>query len=1096
MKIKTLLFSALALASAGLTAQAASVEVAMNNVSRTMTLTPKGSEDPIDVGTPASYVYTFEAAPGDYILTAYASNGTTVNGSMEITVEDSAETQQFKVLTCTAYANNKGWTAGSDYTFEVKVNTREGVTIVQTPGQSTTSGRLTFLALNGCSYSASFIPSEAHQAEGYVTLYRQGTLTANVNVYGSIPLSAPLSVTVPAAADFSLGIKFVHFADFTPVEPVSVTTDGGNKVYAYTLAQGQVYNYRTWMEGKLTQGGYFTMSADEAKRPQMAFSMADYEAYDPAQINHDVQSNQGYETGDIFVNINPQNFLQMNLGDTFKAHAMRTWELTDNSTNNYFIEPDFHYTVIDTDGKPCDSVIQVTQKPGSPWADIEAVGQGTVIVLVTYDAIGLNYYGSNGSKTPYMGGEFWGAIWPENTAAYVVSVGEGTSAVVPNMVVNEKYNSAGDDGKPLLKMAGKNVDNEFDVFYYLDDEEGFSYTFTPENVAEVTIAYPVIGQRAATYTGFGTEGVVKNADGSYTVLLKKGRQIVRLTDAAGKSVYQVMKALPCHREISNATRPGSQIFQPGDKIKIQYSGLFHPANKLAGIYNMSAYVTYNGIPNGSSLILGSGQYTFGSAASAQAVTVDVPADTEDSAISMTDGVIQVNGYGDPIGNHRTISAESGRSPNFTAIAHKTYFGALPAIEIPLSPVANFTIKVNCNVEDATIIVSKEGVALEPVDGVYTGTYGTYTVMAKKEGYKNFNHNFTIGDDAEGEQIFDVVMALIPENGWDGTTVREPAKSAEGAYQITSGYELAWFAAESNNTASDVCSASAILLNDIDLCGFDWTPIGGTSASTAFQGTFDGTGYTVTGLYINSTANYKGLFGYLYDATVKGLTVDGMVNGGQYVGGIAARLDGTTTVDRCVNHAAVSTNNKTCAGGITGYANKATVTISNCYNTGTVTASGQAAGICGGYSNARIENVYNIGEINCSNSNAGAVAGGTSAKTNISNAFCIKQYGQTANQTLVSVDLMASGEVAYKLGEAFGQAIGTDAYPVLGGVKVYYDETTGEYTNEMSGVEDITTEAVAQPAAYYNAQGVRFDRPQPGFNIVVYTDGTTSKLYVR
>lgn len=1096
MRIKTLLFSALALASAGLTANAASVEVTMNNVSRTMTLTPKGSEEAVDAGTPASNVYTFEAAPGVYILTAYASNGTTVNGTMEITVEDSAETQQFKVITCTAYASNKGWTAGSDYTFEVTVSTRQGKTIAQTPGQSTTSGRLTFLALNGCSYSAAFIPNEAHQAEGYVTLYRQGSLTNNANVNGTIPMSAPLSVTVPATAEFSLGMKFVHFADFTPVEPVSVTTDGGNKVYAYTLAQGQVYNYRTSMEGKLTQGGYFTMSADETKRPELSFTAADYEAYDPAQINHDAQSNGGYETGDIFVNINPQNFLQMNPGETFKAHAMRTWELTDNSTNNYFIEPDFHYTVIGTDGKPSDSVIRVTQKPGSAWADIEAIGQGTVIVLVTYDAIGLNYYGSNGSKSSYMGGEFWGAIWPENTAAYVVSVGEGTSAVVPNMVVNEKYNSAGEDGKPLLKMAGKNVDSECDVFYYLDDEEGFSYTFTPENAAEVTIAYPVIGERAATYNGFGTEGVTKNADGSYTVLLKKGRQIVRLTDASGKSVYQVMKALPCHREITNASRAGSQIFQPGDKIKIQYSGLFHPANKLAGIYNMSAFVTYNGIPNGSSVTLGSGQYTFGSAASAQAVTIEVPADTEDPAISMTDGVIQVKGFGDPIGNHRYIDPVAGRSPNFTAQAHETYFGALPAVEIPLSPVANFTIKIDCNVEDAAITVTKDGVALEPADGVYTGTYGTYTVQAKKDGYKIFNRNFTIGDDAEGEQTFDVVMELIPENGWDGTTMKEPAKSADGAYQITTGYELAWFAAEANNDDSDVYEASAILLNDIDLCGFDWTPIGRTSTSTAFSGTFDGAGHTVTGLYINSTVNYKGLFGYLNNATIKGLTVEGMVKGGQYVGGIAARLDGTTTVDRCVNRADVATNNKAYAGGITSYANKATVTISNCYNTGSVTASGQAAGICGGYSNARIENVYNVGDINCTNSNTGAVAGGTSAKTNISNAFCIRQYGQTAGQTLVTADQMASGEVAYKLGEAFGQEIGTDPYPVLGGVKVYYDEATGEYTNKSTGVEDIATDAGAQPAAYYNAQGVRFDRPQPGFNIVVYTDGTTSKLYVR
>lgn len=102
---------------------------------------------------------------------------------------------------------------------------------------------------------------------------------------------------------------------------------------------------------------------------------------------------------------------------------------------------------------------------------------------------------------------------------------------------------------------------------------------------------------------------------------------------------------------------------------------------------MSAYVTYNGIPNGTSLTLGKGQYTFGSSASAQAVTVTIPADHDVSAqptFDLTEGVIQVNGYGDPIGNHRFINPETGRDANFKAQAHKTYFGVIPDIRIPVS----------------------------------------------------------------------------------------------------------------------------------------------------------------------------------------------------------------------------------------------------------------------------------------------------------------------------------------------------------------------------------------------------------------------------
>lgn len=684
MKAKSFLLTLLAMTGGCACLNAATVKVTMNAVSKTMTLVSTTTNEPVDVGTPASLDYTLDLPADTYRMTAYATDGKTVNGTIDIDVTDEPD-QLFKIITCTVYATNKNsdgstWSAvNGDYTIDVKVNTRQGAEIPVTAGLSTTAGRNTFLAMSGNSYHLALIPSEAHQSEGYTTLYRSGTLTSNINISGAVPTGENYTVTVPDEAYFQLGMKFSHFVDFTPVEPIETVTEGGSKKLTYFLAQGQIYNYRTSLPGKVTQGGYFTMAADPAKRPALDFTEADYEG-EPAQINHDTSANKGYETGDIFVNINYRGHLEMQQGDLFKAHAMRTWELTDNAANNYFIEPDFHYTVLDTDGNPSDNVVTVTGKQGSAWAELKAVGNGTAIVLVTYDAINLNYY-SNTTKTPYMGGAFWGAVWPENTAVYVVTVGQGESAVKPNMLINENYN------KENLKSAGLNVDAEHDIFYYLDTEEGHPYTFYPEGVAEISIAYPTIGERTASYSGFTTDGVTKNDDGSYTLLLKHGRQIVKMTDADGKSAYQVLTAKMCHREIINTTNPESSVFQPGDKVKIQYSGLFHPANKIAGIYNMSAYVTYNDKPNGSSLILGSGQYTFGSAPSAQAVTINIPADidvTEQPSFDLTDGVIQVNGYGDPVGNHRAIDPVAGRSPNFTALAHKTYFGAIPDIHLKLT----------------------------------------------------------------------------------------------------------------------------------------------------------------------------------------------------------------------------------------------------------------------------------------------------------------------------------------------------------------------------------------------------------------------------
>ena len=665
--------------------QAAEVKVTMNTVSPTMTLVSKSTGTTVETGEAENRIYTFEAPAGAYTLTAYGTDGTTVSGSTEIEVTD--ENTEFKILTCTAYSStrkedNTNWTTeAGDYTMNVTVSNLDGDVVTQTPGKSVTEGRNTFLVQNGNTYYAEFIPSEAHAAEGYSTITRSSTVTYNEAISISFLKSCVVTVTVPEGTTVQLGNKKAHYVDFNLYEPESTEVTDGTKVVKYRLTENITVNYRIMKEGGLTYGGYFTVLGDPAKMPDLTFTEEMFAAHSPKTVNHDVNSNQGFETGDIFVNVNERGYKDMNVGDVFQAHGMRTWELTDNSTNNYFIEPDFHYTVLDTEGNPSTGVVTVSQKPGSAWADITAVGEGTAIVLVTYDAINLNIYDRNGDKKDYLGGAFWGAIWPENNAAYVITVGQGESAVKPEMVINEKYNTG------TLKNAGKYVDAECDVFYYLDSEEGYSYTFTAEGVADISIAYPEIGENAATYSGFGSEGTTDNGDGSYTVLLKEGRQIVRLTDAAGKSTYQVLTAKKCSRELTNLTDPESKIFRPGDQVKIQYSGLRHPANKLAGIYNMSAYVTYNGVPNGTSLILGKNQYTFGSAPSAQAVTLTIPADHDVSTeptFALTEGVIQVNGYGDPIGNHRLIDPVKGRNPNFRAVAHKTYFGAIPDVIIPVS----------------------------------------------------------------------------------------------------------------------------------------------------------------------------------------------------------------------------------------------------------------------------------------------------------------------------------------------------------------------------------------------------------------------------
>lgn len=1022
------------------TAWAMPVKVTMNATSTTMSLQKKGGKS-VGVGTPDNKVYAFDAEAGEYILTAYATNGTTENGTIEFTVAEGA-TNEFAVLTCTAYATNSGWTADNDYTVVANVASKYGDVRVQTIGNSITAGRKTFLALSGDSYNAELVPSAAHQAEGYMTLYKGGTLTANTNVNGAIAMGGDYTVTVPAEANVYIGIKMAHFAPFKEVEAKSIDTEGGNKVYTFRLADGQQYNFRTWKPGGLTQGGIFVYSTDATKRPTLAFTDADYTAKSPQFIDHDVKANGGYNVADIYLNINPQNHLKMQVGDKYDVTGFRTWQIVESTTNNYFLEPDYHYSVQSlTPGKSVSDIISMerTDTDTDQWSKFQAVGNGTVLVTVTYDAIALNQYSNTGAKSSFVGGEYWSAIWPENTGVFVVTVGEDAAGITPNFLVGNNHENVVSE-----KMAGNNVDADFDVFYYQKGTAGYAYTFKPEGVASVKVAYPTIGANAATYAGFGTEGVTDNGDGSYTVLLKNGRQIVALYDEAGKAQYQVLNAKEVEVTVENASRPGATDYMLGETVDVKFSTLFHPAHKLAGIHNFAATIDYNNVPEGTAVKATSNQYMFASTDAAQKVSITLPATgTPGVPVAVAGGAIKITNFGDPIGNHRNTSRTAGRFANFTAVQHTCYFGVLPELsfnvdikEIPLTfnGVAGMTI----------VLKTSNGSVITPnADGTYTlNSYGTYQYEAKADGYGILRSSLVVDND--DAKVIDVELPAINDNTWDGTTTKQPAL-VDGVYQIGTGYELAWLSANSNGK-------SAVLTADIDLAGFDFTPIGLTTAS-AFNGTFDGQGHSVKNLYVKRDATYAGLFGYINAATIQNLCVYGEVNGTASVAGIAGYVNGACTFQNVANYANVNaTTAASYVAGIAGQVRAATTKITNVLNAGTITGTNYVGGIYNYYTtaaNATVTNVLNVGEI--VGTQTGAIRGLTSATATtgkITNAYAPKAYFNDTKTTIVTASQLASGEIAYRLGEAWGQEIGVDAYPVLGGKKVLYDEETGQYYNEQ------------------------------------------------
>ena len=275
--------------------------------------------------------------------------------------------------------------------------------------------------------------------------------------------------------------------------------------------------------------------------------------------------------------------------------------------------------------------------------------------------------------------------------------------------------------------------------------------------------------------------------------------------------------------------------------------------------------------------------------------------------------------------------------------------------------------------------------------------------------------------------------------WDGSVAESFAGgsgTAEDPYLIANGAQLKRFAAIVNgtdgmtqNTAACGKLTADILLNDTE--GWEswnettapaknWTPIG--SYEKQFIGILDGDGHSVSGIYINSTTNYQGLVGYLGEGgTLQNLGVKASyIKGRNIVGGLCGMNSGTMT--NCYNTGSVKGN--MCVGGVCGW-NGGTVT--NCYNNGSVEGNGIVGGLCG-MNFGNVTNCYYQKDMAAGGINGSDAAGQAEAKT------------KTEFQ---------SGEVAWLLqgeqeGQVWGQTIGTEDYPVLGGLKVY--NNNGTYSN--------------------------------------------------
>lgn len=225
---------------------------------------------------------------------------------------------------------------------------------------------------------------------------------------------------------------------------------------------------------------------------------------------------------------------------------------------------------------------------------------------------------------------------------------------------------------------------------------------------------------------------------------------------------------------------------------------------------------------------------------------------------------------------------------------------------------------------------------------------------------------------------------------------------------------------------------------------EWTPIGyytGTwDCPAKFQGSFDGQGHTISGLYYNDKNSYDaGLFGYIggtqSEVSIQNVGVeDSYFKAGQFAGGILGRADENTDVKvENVSNASVAV--APAAGGIVGRIYGKDFDMTNAYNVGSAFGT-NAGGLVGEiYSDKStiINNSYSYGPFkDGAGALIGSVSGGPSPSVTNSYYLASEQVGDYGtnksaadfeNGTVLAA--LRAGEGGYVWVQAEG-----DKYPTI------------------------------------------------------------------
>ncbi len=197
------------------------------------------------------------------------------------------------------------------------------------------------------------------------------------------------------------------------------------------------------------------------------------------------------------------------------------------------------------------------------------------------------------------------------------------------------------------------------------------------------------------------------------------------------------------------------------------------------------------------------------------------------------------------------------------------------------------------------------------------------------------------------------------------------------YQVTNVQQL--------KTINSKLQSNYILMNDIDLKNEEWEPLGNFFP---FKGTFDGGGYRIKNLKIQTFSSISGygFFGFAQGATIKNLIIENinLESGSKDIGGILAAASDVSIINCAVlGNGKVKATGSNYVGGLVGIASN--IKIEKSFSTIDIEGTNRIGGIVGDAGgDSLIANCYSTSTIRPGSYYYGGLTGPLSGK--ISNSY--------------------------------------------------------------------------------------------------------------